>query len=102
MFQSAIYPRKEQIMNNENQLYQKLGKMEADIQNVSEQLAEVSHKMDTFNTISHRVTVLEERAVDRSDRLRKLEENQAKIVWAIVMAVLGAVLKFVMIDGVKR
>ena len=89
-------------MNSENQLYQKLGKMEADIQNVSTQLDEVSHKMDTFNAISQRVTVLEERATDRSNRLHKLEENQAKIVWAIITAVLGAVLKFVVVDGIKR
>ena len=71
-------------MNNDSALYQKLGKMEADIKN------------------SQRVTVLEERATDRSNRLHKLEENQAKIVWAIVMAVLSAILKFVVIDGVHR
>ena len=89
-------------MNNDSALYQKLGKMEADIKNVSDQLYEVNHKIDTFNAISQRVTVLEERATDRSNRLHKLEENQAKIVWAIVMAVLSAILKFVVIDGVHR
>lgn len=89
-------------MNNDSALYQKLGKMEADIKNVSDQLYEVNRKIDTFNAISQRVTVLEERANDRSSRLHKLEENQAKIVWAIVMAVLSAILKFVVIDGVHR
>ncbi len=89
-------------MNNDSALYQKLGKMEADIKNVSDQLYEVNHKIDTFNAISQRVTVLEERATDRSNRLHKLEENQAKIVWAIVMAVLSAILKFIVIDGVHR
>nr|DAK23481.1 MAG TPA: Hemolysin [Caudoviricetes sp.] len=76
--------------------------MEADIKNVSDQLYEVNHKIDTFNAISQRVTVLEERANDRTSRLHKLEENQAKIVWAIVMAVLSAILKFVVIDRAHR
>lgn len=89
-------------MNNDSALYQKLGKMEADIKNVSDQLYEVNRKIDTFNAISQRVTILEERANDRSSRLHKLEENQAKIVWAIVMAVLSAILKFVVIDRVHR
>ena len=89
-------------MNSDSALYQKLGKMEADIKNVSNQLYEVNRKIDTFNAISQRVTILEERANDRSSRLHKLEENQAKIVWAIVMAVLSAILKFVVIDGVHR
>nr|DAQ04102.1 MAG TPA: hemolysin [Caudoviricetes sp.] len=86
-------------MNTEQQLYQKLGKMEADIGNINKLVNEVNQKVDTYNTISQRVTVLEERAIDRSNRLHKLEDNQAKIVWAIVTAVIGAVLKFVVIDG---
>lgn len=89
-------------MNNDSALYQKLGKMEADIKNIGYLVNEVNHKVDTYNVISQRVTVLEERATDRSNRLHKLEENQAKIVWAIVMAVLSAILKFVVIDGVHR
>ena len=89
-------------MNSDSALYQKLGKMEADIKNVSDQLYEVNHKIDTFNAISCRVTAIEERANDRTSRLHKLEENQAKIVWAIVMAVLSAILKFIVIDGVHR
>ena len=89
-------------MNSDSALYQKLGKMEADIKNVGDLVNEVNRKVDTYNVISQRVTVLEERATDRSNRLHKLEENQAKIVWAIVMAVLSAILKFVVIDGVHR
>lgn len=86
-------------MNTEHQLYQKLGTMESDIKNIRELVDEVNRKVDTYNAISQRVTVLEERANDRSSRLRKLEDNQAKIVWAIVTAVLGAILKFVVVDG---
>lgn len=89
-------------MNSDSALYQKLGKMEADIKNVGDLVNEVNRKVDTYNVISQRVTILEERATDRSNRLHKLEENQAKIVWAIVMAVLSAILKFVVIDGVHR
>ena len=89
-------------MNNDSALYQKLGKMEADIKNIGDLVNEVNHKVDTYNVISQRVTVLEERAADRSSRLHTLEENQPKIVWAIVMAVLSAILKFVVIDGVHR
>lgn len=89
-------------MNNDSTLYQKLGKMEADIKNVGDLVNEVNRKVDTYNVISQRVTVLEERATDRSNRLHKLEENQAKIVWAIVTAVLGAVLKFVLIDRMPK
>jgi hypothetical protein len=86
-------------MNNEHQLYQKLGTMESDIKNIRELVDEVNRKVDTYNAMSQRVTVLEERANDRSNRLRKLEDTQAKIVWAIVMTVLGAILKFVVVDG---
>lgn len=89
-------------MNTEHQLYQKLGTMESDIKNIRELVDEVNRKVDTYNAMSQRVTVLEERANDRSSRLRKLEENQAKIVWAIVTAVLGAVLKFVLIDRMPK
>ena len=89
-------------MNNDSALYQKLGKMEADIKNIGDLVNEVNHKVDTYNVISQRVTALEERPAHRSSRLHKLEENQAKIVWAIVMAVLSAILKFVVIDGVHR
>lgn len=89
-------------MNNEHQLYQKLGTMESDIKNIRELVDEVNRKVDTYNSMSQRVTVLEERANDRSSRLRKLEENQAKIVWAIVTAVLGAVLKFIIIDRMPK
>ncbi len=86
-------------MNTEHQLYQKLGTMESDIKNIRELVDEVNRKVDTYNAISQRVTVLEERANDRSIRLHKLEDNQAKIVWVIVTAVLGAILKFVVVDG---
>ena len=86
-------------MNTEHQLYQKLGTMESDIKNIRELVDEVNRKVDTYNAISQRVTVLEERANDRSSRLRNLEDNQAKIVWAIITAVLGAILKFVVVDG---
>ena len=86
-------------MNTEHQLYQKLGTMESDIKNIRELVDEVNRKVDTYNAISQRVTVLEERANDRSSRLHKLEDNQAKIVWTIVTAVLGAILKFVVVDG---
>lgn len=89
-------------MNTEHQLYQKLGTMESDIKNIRELVDEVNRKVDTYNAMSQRVTVLEERANDRSSRLRKLEENQAKIVWAIVTAVLGAVLKFIIIDRMPK
>ena len=89
-------------MNTEHQLYQKLGTMESDIKNIRELVDEVNRKVDTYNAMSQRVTVLEERANDRSNRLRKLEENQAKIVWAIVTAVLGAILKLIVIDRMPK
>jgi len=92
----------EQNMNTEHQLYQKLGTMESDIKNIRELVDEVNRKVDTYNAMSQRVTVLEERANDRSNRLRKLEENQAKIVWAIVTAVLGAILKLIVIDRMPK
>ena len=89
-------------MNNDSELYRKLGMMESDIKNVKDQVCEINHKIDIFNSASERITSLEERATDRSSRLTKLEENQAKIVWAIITAVLGAILKFVIIDGAHR
>ena len=37
------------------------------------------------------------------ERLRKLEENQAKIVWAVVSAILMAIVQFVISGGlIKR
>ena len=44
-------------MNNDSALYQKLGKMEADIKNIGDLVNEVNHKVDTYNVISQRVTV---------------------------------------------
>ena len=35
-------------------------------------------------------------AIDLDARVRKIEDNQSKITWAIVMAVLGAVLSLVL------
>ena len=35
-------------------------------------------------------------AIDLDVRVRKIEDNQSKIMWAIVMAVLGAVLSLVL------
>ena len=64
-------------MNNDSTLYQKLGKMEADIKNIGDLVNEVNRKVDKYNVRSQRVSVLEERSTDRRKRLHKLEENQA-------------------------
>jgi len=55
----------------------------------------------TLKGIEQDITELKQNSVSReaydnlNDRLKKMEENQSKMIWAIVLAVAGAVLNSV-------
>lgn len=67
--------------NNDAELWQKLGKMEADIQNVSKQVESVGRKIDRLDLtpITKDITTLNARTDTIDTRLKKVEENQSKL-----------------------
>lgn len=89
---------------NEAELWQKLGKMDADIQNIRNQIESISAKIDRLDltVVVERLVKLEKDIGNHEDRLDKLEDNQARIVWFIIAAVAGAILKMVIIDRIAK
>lgn len=89
---------------NEAELWQKLGKMDADIQNIRNQIESISAKIDRLDltVVVERLVKLEKDVRNHEDRLNKLEDNQARIVWFIIAAVAGAILKMVIIDRIAK
>ena len=89
---------------NEAELWQKLGKMDADIQNIRNQIESLSAKIDRLDltVVVERLVKLEKDVGNHEDRLDKLEDNQARIVWFIIAAVAGAILKMVIIDRIAK
>lgn len=79
---------------NEN-LWKKIGTMEANIKNIDGKITAIDSKLDIIVNLGNRLSKLEEKCENSVSRLGKLEDNQAKIVWAIILAVLGAVLGLV-------
>lgn len=75
--------------------WQEFGTMKADVKNIGDKITSMDKKIDIIVNLGDRVTKLEERCGHGIERVAKLEDNQAKIVWAIIMAVLGAVLSLV-------
>ena len=89
---------------NEIELWRKLGKMEADIENIGKQVESISAKIDRLDltSVMQRLAKLETDTDNHEERIKKAEDNQAKIVWLVVAAVVGAVLKMVIIDRSLR
>jgi len=52
--------------------------------------------------LSERVSRLETSALDRKDRLRRVEENQAKIVWLVISSIISGLIGFIFFGGMKR
>ena len=86
---------------NEAELWQKLGKMDADIQNIRNQIESKIDRLD-LTVVVERLVKLEKDVGNHEDRLDKLEDNQARIVWFIIAAVAGAILKMVIIDRIAK
>jgi predicted metalloenzyme YecM len=77
----------------------KLDKKVAVIENKIDNLAEKIDAYQTDNKADHKavrelIEAINEKKADK-DAVDKLESNQAKVVWAVIIAVLGAVLSLV-------
>lgn len=89
--------------NNSNtnpELWQKLGKMEADIQNVGKQVELIGAKIDRMDLASlvQRLVKLETDFENHEQRIKQNADNQSKVVWLVIIAVISAILKMVIID----
>ena len=89
--------------NNSNtnyELWQKLGKMEADIQNVGKQVELIGTKIDRMDLagIVQRLVKLETDFENHEQRIKQNTDNQSKVVWLVIVAVVSAILKTVIID----
>lgn len=90
-------------MDNPSNFYQKLGIMEADIAHIKESINDINSKIDKTNSLVSNslqdAIGLKSLAINNDRRIRNLENNQSKIVWVLIVAVIGAVLKLVIIDN---
>lgn len=86
-------------MGSEN-LWKKIGGIETNISNIKEQLSSIDDKLNRLNLtpIVERVSIVETVSADHQERLKKLEENQSRLVWFVVLAVVGAILKLVILN----
>lgn len=82
----------------DGKIARELGSIQADINHLKDDVRAVNDKLDIILRLEGRVSTLETKADDRIYRVEKLEGNQAKIVWAVIMAVLAAVLGLVIGD----
>ena len=76
---------------------------------VYQSVKQVSEQLDTIMSLNQKIVAHDKdiesvrRECDRTkERLRRLEENQSKIVWAIGLAVLGAIVQFVLNGGLAH
>lgn len=77
----------------------KLDKKVAVIENKIDNLAEKIDAYQTDNKADHQavrelITAISDQKADK-EAVTKLESNQSKVVWAVILAVLGAVLSLV-------
>lgn len=85
----------------EGKIARELGAIQADINHLKDDVRAVNDKLDIILRLEGRVSTLETKADDRIYRIEKLEGNQAKIAWAVIMAVLAAVLGLIIGGGQK-
>ena len=76
----------------EGKIARELGTIQADIGHLKDDVRSINDKLDVILDLEGRVSTLETKADDRIYRIEKVEGNQAKIAWAVIMAVLAAVL----------
>lgn len=89
-------------IKNDIELWRKLGKMEADIENVSKLVEAIGLKIDQLDmtAVIQRLAKQETDTENIEARLKKVEDNQSKIVWFVILAVVGAIIKMVIVDKV--
>ena len=84
------------------EFWHKIGKIESDVINVQNDLNAMNVKLDIIANLSERVSRLETSALDRKDRLRRVEENQAKIVWLVISSIISGIIGFIFFGGMKK
>ena len=83
--------------------------LNAKIDVLKDKIEQVSEQLDTIMSLNQKIVAHDKDIesvrceCDRTkERLRRLEENQSKIVWAIGLAVLGAIVQFVLNGGLAH
>lgn len=83
--------------------------LNAKIDVLKDKIEQVSEQLDTIMSLNQKIIAHDKdiesvrRDGDRTkERLRRLEENQSKIVWAVGLAVLGAIVQFVLNGGLAH
>lgn len=70
---------------------------------MAHKLDQISDKFDDFiaghNAFEKRVVSLEKDVINNNHRISKIESKVEKVVWFVIVAVLGAVLKLVLEKG---
>jgi len=84
---------------NNTQFWQEFGEMQANIVNIKTRLTNIDKKLEQIDlhSLSVRIESNNSRANEHEKRLKNLEDNQSKIVWFVILAVVGAVLRVVLI-----
>lgn len=80
--------------------------LNAKIDVLKDKIEQVSEQLDTIMSLNQKIIAHDKdiesvrRSTERNqERLRRLEENQSKIVWAVGLAILGALAQFVLDGG---
>lgn len=83
--------------------------LNAKIDVLKDKIEQVSEQLNTIMSLNQKIIAHDKdiesvrRDGDRTkERLRRLEENQSKIVWAVGLAVLGAIVQFVLNGGLAH
>lgn len=73
----------EKVAQLELNINNSLGDIKTDLTEIKTYVQSNSNSNDLKNNL------IEKDVVNNTERLKKLEENQSKIVWAVIMSVLG-------------
>nr|DAP66750.1 MAG TPA: hemolysin [Caudoviricetes sp.] len=83
--------------------------LNAKIDVLKDKIEQVSEQLDTIMSLNEKIVAHDKdiesvrRDGDQTkERLRRLEENQSKIVWAVGLAVLGGIVQFVLNGGLHK
>lgn len=86
-----------QINHTDNKFWQSFGEMQANIANIESRLTDIDKKLEKIDlgSIDVKIESILSDEKNHEHRIRALEENQSKIVWFVILAVIGAILKLV-------
>lgn len=76
-------------------LWERISKIEVGVTGIEDRVERIEQKLDSLMQLGYKLTALEVRAENHTNRLKKLEDNQAKITWFILLAVVGAILNLI-------